>query len=86
MRLHEFAKTTEARRKQFAPRPIRDHVIIRGGFALEPMLYSQEEAEAKAGERDQVLTIKRAFELYGQDHYMGRDINKLWYIFQSDSK
>lgn len=81
MRICEITNgITEARKtkKDLAPQGPKDHVIIRNGFALEPFLYSREQAQNMAGSRDVVLPIKQAVDVYGKDPYIGWDLVKMW--------
>ena len=75
----------EGRKRKLTPMPEgpKDHIILRYGFALEPFLYSQEQAMSMAGDRDRVMSIYDALAEFGNDRYLGPDLHKLRSLVKS---
>lgn len=74
MRIQELFET---KRSKKSIEVTRDHVIIRFGYALEPFLYSKEEAHKLANDKDVVLPIRQALYTYARDPHIARDLAKM---------
>lgn len=74
MRIQELFET---KRSKKSIEVTRDYVIIRFGYALEPFLYTKDEAYKLAYDKDVVLPIRQALYTYSRDPHIARDLAKM---------